>query len=111
MKGCAPGVGSDKAKQIRKAKKGETVDLEQDFIVLAVPSDSVEIDITAKVYIGGLLKKVTCHLDFPEVRAAIKEAYEGGYLPSNALFTLAPTKAEKLAALIEKAAADPEDDE
>ena len=87
----------------------ETVELDQAFIVLMVPEDTVELDITARIYQDHKLTEVTRHMDFPEVRDAIRDG-ERNYLPEDAMFVLAPTRREKMAALLEKYAAD-EDEE
>ena len=79
----------------------EVIELDPEFIVLCIPADSVELDITAKVYVGQKILEVSKHMDFPEVREAIKEA-QGGYIPGDALFMLAPTKREKLEALLDR---------
>ena len=77
----------------------EYIDLDQEFIVLAIPDDTVELDINAKVYINHELVNVMRHMDFQEVREAIREARDG-YIPSDALFVLAPTRKEKLENLV-----------
>ena len=82
-------------------QNNEFMELDEEFIVLAIPDDTVEIDITAKVYVNHELQTVTKHMDFPEVRAAIREA-RSGYIPGDALFMLAPTSQEKMKNLLEK---------
>ena len=75
--------------------------LSEDFIVLAIPDDTVEVDITAKIYVDHELHEVTKHMDFPEVRAAIREARQG-YIPSEALFSLRKTGQEKIKELLDR---------
>ena len=82
-------------------KKKKLIEADNTFIVLAVPEDVVELEIAAKVYIGHEMINVYRKMDFPEVRAAIREA-EVGYIPSTAVFTLAPTGEEKIRALVQK---------
>lgn len=67
----------------------KTVELENEFIVIAVPSDTVEIEIRAKVWKNGNVINVGRTMSFDEVRNAMKEARDG-YIPSNALFVLNP---------------------
>ena len=77
----------------------EGLDLDSEFIVLAVPASSVEVTISAKIWKDGEIIEVRKVMPFEEVRAAIKEAQEG-YIPSDALFMLAQTPAEKLEKLL-----------
>lgn len=79
----------------------EILDLDSDFIVIAVPSDSVEIELTATVYLDGKLRRVSRKMDFQEVRAAIKEANDG-YIPHDALFTLVPHGEDKIKELVRR---------
>ena len=83
----------------------ETLDLDQEFIVLSIPSSTMELDITAKIYIGHEIAKVGRHMDFQEIRDAIKEAQDG-YIPGDALFVLAPTGREKLEKLLDRYSAE-----
>lgn len=80
-------------------KQIKEVELDQDFIVLAIPKDTVEVEITAKVWHGGEVVTVGNTMSFDDVRAAFKEAREG-YIPADAIFTLNPyydkTKLEQL---------------
>ena len=86
-------------------EKNELIDLDEAFIVLAIPDDTVEVDITAKVYINSEIREVTKHMCFPEVRAAIRDGMNN-YIPDDALFTLAPTGREKLEALLKQCLVD-----
>lgn len=67
----------------------EYVELENDFIVLAIPSATVEVEITAKVWNGEEIIKVSRVMPFEEVREAFAEAHDG-YISSDALFFLNP---------------------
>ena len=82
--------------------------LSEEFIVLAIPDDTVEVDITAKIYVDHELHEVTKHMDFPEVRAAIREARQG-YMPSDALFCLRKTGQDKVRELLDRYIRDEED--
>lgn len=79
----------------------EIMSLDEEFIVLAIPADTVEVDITATIYTGGKLQRVSKKMDFSDVRDAMKEA-ESGYIPSDAVFSLTPVGQEKLEALVKK---------
>ena len=65
------------------------VELSEEFIVLAIPTSTVEVTISAKVWHDGAVVEVKRTMPFDEVRDAIKEAKEG-YIPSDALFVLNP---------------------
>ena len=65
----------------------KTVELSESFIVLAIPSSTVEIKFSAKVWNDSEIVEVQRTMNFDEVREAIKEAEEG-YIPSDALFVL-----------------------
>lgn len=67
----------------------EIIELEDEFIVLAIPKDTVEVTISAKVYHDGELLEVRRTMMPHEVREAFKEA-ETGYIPSDAVFSLTP---------------------
>lgn len=67
----------------------EYIELENDFIVLGIPSATVEVEITAKVWNGEEVIKVSRVMPFDEVREAFKEAHDG-YIPSDAVFFLNP---------------------
>lgn len=75
---------------------GTEVELTQEFIVLAIPAATLEVNITAKIYHEGEIHSVHKTMDFEEVREAIEEAKDG-YIPSDALFSLTPL-GEKVAA-------------
>lgn len=79
----------------------EVIELENGFIVLAIPKNTVEVTISAKVYHNGELQDVYRTMDFQEVREAFKEA-EQGYIPSDAVFTLTPLGEKYAQELIQK---------
>lgn len=82
-------------------KQGTKIELEQEYIVLAIPSSALEVRIEAKIYYDGDVRKVQTTLGYDEVRAAIKEAQDG-YIPSDAVFSLTPLGEESLRKLKEK---------
>jgi hypothetical protein len=69
--------------------KQDTAELNEDFIVIAVPANTVELDLKARVWYNGEVVTVARTLPFEEVKEAFKEAEEG-YIPSNAVFVLNP---------------------
>ena len=79
----------------------EIIELENEFIVLAVPKNTVEVTISAKIYHNGELQDVHRTTDFQEVREAFKEA-EQGYIPSDAVFSLTPLGEKYVEELIKK---------
>ncbi len=84
-----------------KLSDAELVALDEEFIVLAVPADTVEVEITATVFLDGELKTAYKKMGFAEVRSAMNEA-EDGYIPSNAIFTLTKTGEDKLEELLRR---------
>ena len=92
---------ASKKKKRRKLKPGTALELPQEFIVLAIPDTTVDLDIRATVIDNGEPIRVGKSMDFREVRDAIREALNG-YIPSDAVFTLTPTREEKLRELIER---------
>ena len=84
-----------------KENSQELIELEEDFIVIAVPADTVEIEIKSKFYSQGKLQEVARTMDFPEVRAMFKEAQDG-YIPSNAIFSLVDPGKSKALRLVEE---------
>ncbi len=77
----------------------EVLRLDDEFIVIAIPKKTLEVNIEAKVWHNGEVITVARTMPFEEVREAFKEA-EDGYMPSDAVFVLNPdydkTKLEKL---------------
>lgn len=80
---------------------GTEMELENEFIVLAIPSSSVEVEITATIFLDGELHKCKRKMNFQEVRDAIQEAKDG-YIPSDAVFTLTDLGREYLEKLKER---------
>lgn len=66
-------------------KNNEKIYLEENYIVLSLPTETVEIEIIAKVYHDGELINVKKTLSIQEVRDGFKEAEEG-YIPLDAEF-------------------------
>ena len=81
--------------------ENEIIELENEFIVLAIPKNTVEITISAKVFNNGELQTVQRAMSFDEVREAFKEA-EQGYIPSDAVFSLTPLGKEYVDKLIKR---------
>ncbi|MBP5462732.1 MAG: hypothetical protein J6Y20_11520 [Lachnospiraceae bacterium] len=89
------------------SEERKPIELDEEFIVLAVPASTLELEISATVWIDGKPVDVSRHMPFDEVRAAIKEAQEG-YIPSDAIFSLTELGEKELERLREKYA-EPED--
>lgn len=67
--------------------KPETIELSEDFIVLTLPSDSVEVKMEVKVYFDGGIKTVVKTLGMKDLREAFREA-EMWYTPPDIPITL-----------------------
>jgi hypothetical protein len=65
------------------------LDLPQEFIVLAIPASTVDLDIHAKIMKDGELVSVKRTMRFEEIREAIEDA-RTGYIPEDAIFSLTP---------------------
>lgn len=77
------------------------IQLEEEFIVLAVPSSTIEVTISAKVWKDGEVKEVSRLMPFEEVRSAIEEA-KYSYIPSDTVFTLTELGEAQVKALKER---------
>lgn len=80
---------------------GKEVELDQEYIVLAIPAAAVEVKIEAKLYHKGKIRTVSTTLGYNEVKDAIKEAQDG-YIPGDALFSITPLGENAIAMLKEK---------
>lgn len=58
------------------------IELEEEFVVLSIPSSTVELTIGAKIYNDGQIIDVYRKLSIEEVREAIEEAKEN-YIPND----------------------------
>lgn len=85
------------------------VECKEEFIVLAIPADTLMVDITAKIDIDGEIVQVTKHMSPSEVRDAIYEAKQG-YMPSDTVFALTPLGEEYLEDLKKRYSGDEEED-
>lgn len=78
------------------------LELDEDFIMIAVPANTVELELSAKVWHNGKIITVARTLPFEEVKDAFKEANEG-YIPSHAIFVLNPDASKsKVEQLVQK---------
>ena len=75
------------------------IELEQQYAVISIPVNTVELTVTAKIYDHRELKTVNTTYDMAGVKNAVDEA-EQGYIPSDAKFVLAP-KGQKIAELMD----------
>lgn len=79
----------------------EMIKCKQEFIVLAIPSSTVEVEIEATIWQDGKSVKVGRTLGFEEVRAAIKDAQEC-YWPSDTVLALTDLGRAELESLKER---------
>lgn len=92
------------------------VELDNEFIVIAVPASSLEVDISAKVWHKGEVIQVQRTMKFDEVKEAFEEA-KNGYIPQDAVFVLnediSKSKLERLVSryLDKQPEDEPEDDD
>lgn len=78
--------------------KEDGIELSEDFIVLAIPRETVEVEIKAKIYHDGELLPVSKKMGMEEVREAFRKA-ETGYIDEDAEFVLTDKAKEFLTAL------------
>ena len=79
--------------------------LENSYIVLEIPTATLEVTITAKVWHEGEVISVTRTMSFDEVKKAFKEA-EDGYIPEDAVFALTEKGRKELECMENEAYAD-----
>lgn len=91
-------------------QNGTAIDLEEEYIVLSIPKDAVEVTIRAKVWHKGSVIEVEKTVDFDTIREMFKEA-DQGYIPENAIFTLTDKGKAYLEELKRKQLAGMEEDE
>ena len=63
------------------------IELKEEFVVLSIPSSTVELTINVKIYNDGQIIDAYRKLSIEEVREAIEEAKKG-YIPSDALYRI-----------------------
>lgn len=85
------------------------IELREEFIVLAIPAETVEVTISAVIYHDGELMTVTKTMGMQDVREAIREAQDG-YIPSDAMFSLTPMGEQQAEELINRYRDDEEED-
>lgn len=71
----------------KEKKEANIVELDEKLIVIAIPSNAVELELTAKVWHNNQIITVKNERSFEEIRELIKEAEEG-YIPPDAVFKL-----------------------
>lgn len=83
-------------------EEAKLLELDEDFIAIAIPANTVELELSAKVWHDGEVVTVARTLPFEEVKEAFKEANKG-YIPSNTVFVLNPDASKsKVEQLIQK---------
>lgn len=75
--------------ECQKVDSQNVLELDEDFIVIGIPANTVEIELSAKVWHDGKIITVKRTLPFNEVKEAFNEANKG-YIPSDAVFVLNP---------------------
>ena len=65
----------------------DRIRLDEDFIVLTIPKNTIELRMLMQVYIGGTIVPVTKDMDMHEVRAAFQKAADG-YIDEDNEFVL-----------------------
>ena len=65
----------------------DRIRLDEDYIVLSIPKNTVELRMLIQVYIDGTIVPVTKDLDMHEVREAFKKAADG-YIDEDDEFVL-----------------------
>ncbi len=94
----------------KENKSGESIELPQEFIVLAVPASTLEIKIEAKVWANGEVTDVYRTMPYEEVREAIEEA-RTSYIPSDTVFTLTEEGQRMVRDLLDRAKKNAEEEE
>lgn len=72
---------------MNEASAGNEILLDNSYIVLEIPSSTLEVTIDAKVWHDGEVVNVTRTMSFEEVKDAFKEAEEW-YIPDDAVFKI-----------------------
>ena len=67
----------------------EVIELREEFMVLAVPTEAVEITINARIYHDGELTDVVKTMELSDIREAFQDA-QRNYMPEDAVFSLTP---------------------
>ena len=81
--------------EVSMEKKKKSVELPEEYAVVSIPANAVELTLTAKVMLTGKLITVKKVLDTGAVRVAFREAEEN-YVPGDAVYCLTE-KGKKLA--------------
>lgn len=69
----------------------EIVELDNQYAIVELPENCVELTLQCKVYLNGELQTVMRTMSMKDIREAFdeyKDAEEMGYIPPNAIFTL-----------------------
>ena len=72
-------------------ENAEVVELDNQYAIVEIPENCVELTLQCKVVINGELQTVMRTMDLKAIREAFEEykfAEECGYIPPNAVFTL-----------------------
>ena len=69
----------------------EIVELDNQYAIVELPENCVEVTFQCKVYLDGILQTVMRTMSMKDIQEAFDEykaAEEMGYIPPNAIFTL-----------------------
>ena len=67
-------------------KKREMIALEESYALFCIPTDTIELTLTAKIMRNGKVQKAERNLSIQDVRLAIREAED--YIPPDAVFAI-----------------------
>lgn len=81
-----------------KLNEGDLIELNQEFIVIAIPSDAVKLQISAVIFHNNELHEVYREMGMEDIREAIQEA-KTGYVPSDGIFSLTELGEKQLKSL------------
>lgn len=63
------------------------IELAQEYAIVVLPRNSIEVEIQAKIYQDGKIVTVANTMTMDDIRKAFKEAAEG-YMPEDATFQI-----------------------
>lgn len=101
-------TNSGVSEQEKQEQEPVGLELMEEFMVLAVPTETVELMITARIYHDGELMTVNRTMSLGDIRDAFADAARN-YIPDDAVFSLTPLGEEDLERL--KAKHNMEDEE
>lgn len=73
------------------------IELQQEWAIIPLPRNVIDFDITANIYMDGVIEKVSTHMDMRATREAIRKAEE--YIDDEDTFELTDRGREFLESL------------